>query len=703
LALVLLAAACTRRPPSPVVPEVAAPTTMPSVTPAPSPVVAKAVAAANAPVQLLPEGTAVIVNAAGIGALLAVIDIEALLFKVRPLYEQASAYMTSTFGANLLDPGQWSQIGVDPKGPIGVAVVDVPSATVVVYATISESERLRAFLDKVASPQRLLPVYEDRGVVLRSEDEDSPSLVLRDGFAFLVITEWRDAMTHDIARQLASMDPAVGLTATPRYQQAIAGGTPGAGLTAYLDLSAILGSEEQRLVGKVTTPEQSWSEQELEAALARGAAAEDIDRLRQQIASERDWQRRSVEKRLRSIEFGKRWLAGVSPVVFEFTGSLSGLVGTIRAKMPETAPLRAVLRNASEPSPVLMALGERPALMFGGSVDMPVALAEFEAMLRAGGEDPDRAYRELGEFLRIPEPRREILTLLTGTGGFALTLSDARVRGEQRGDASGLGFALGLGVRETARAEALLDAAWKRIPGKVGTDRATGAHMLEDAGQPTIYAKVVAQQIVVTTDAGLLQRLATGTARSTLKWLEPPVVPVVSARDAAMQGFLDPIMVMSMLTSRYAEYYDSEDKEPAPPYWMFPDVPREKFDKVPRSAAYKARMREWQVLATKLRKYNQARARSEAQRMLELARCVGALVGNLREQPDGVVLAGGQLFGKGGLARAIDLAVNTTTQQPMNDPELNELMTTRAQLLTEMHGLRARDVAMALKVPVPAY
>ena len=89
--------------------------------------------------------------------------------------------------------------------------------------------------------------------------------------------------------------------------------------------------------------------------------------------------------------------------------------------------------------------------------------------------------------------------------------------------------------------------------------------------------------------------------------------------------------------------------------------------------------------------------------MLELARCVGALVGNLRELPDGVVLAGGQLFGKGGLARAIDLAANTATPQPMNDTELNELLTTRGQLLTEMHGIRARDVAMALKVPVPAY
>lgn len=676
------------------------PTVQP-VAPAPVSTVVKAVAAATAPVQLLPEGTAVIVNSAGIGALLAVLDVEGLLFKVRPLYEQASAFLTTTFGANLLDPGQWPLIGVDPKGPMGVALVDVRSTTVVLYATVSEQDRLRAFVDRIASPKRLLPVFEDRGVVLRTEEEDSPSLVVRDGFVFLVLTERRDEMTHDVARQLATIDPASGLTATPRYQQAIAGGTPGAGLSAYLDLSLFLASEEQQLAAEATTPERSWVEQELETAAARGAPAAELDRLRQQVDNERDWQRRLAERRLRSVEFGRRWLAGVSPVVFEFSGSVSGLVGSIRARMPETAPLRAMLRNASEPSPVLMALGERPALMFGGSLDLPVALAEFEALLRADGGDPEKAYRELGELLRISEPRREILTLLTGTGGFALTLPEARLRGEERGDAGGLGFALGLGVRETARAEALLEAAWKRIPGKTGKDRATGAFTLEDTGQPKIYAKVVAQQLVVTSDAGLLQRLMLGSPRSTLKWLEPPVVPVVSARDAAMQGFIDPILMTLLFTSRYSAYADTDDLEPSPPYWLFPDVSREKFDKVPRSAAYKAKMREWQVFAGKLRKYNQTMARNEAQRMVELARCVGALAGNLREQPDGVVLAGGQLFGKGGLARAIELATDQTARRPARDEDLDELMMTRERLMTEMHRLRARDVATALKLPMP--
>lgn len=364
--------------------------------------------------------------------------------------------------------------------------------------------------------------------------------------------------------------------------------------------------------------------------------------------------------------------------------------------------MRGILRNASEPSPVLMALGERPALMYGGSFDLPIALAEFEAMLRAEGEDPDKAYRELGELLRVADPRREILAVLSGTGGFGLTVSEALLRGEGSKDTQELGFAVGLGVKDTGRAEALLAALWKKIPGKVGKDPATGAYTLEESSWRKIHAKVVAQQLVVTTDAGLIQRVAAGDRKTTSKWLQSAAVPVFSARDAAMQGLLDPIVATLLISGRSSNYYDSsEENEPSQPYWLLPDVGREQFDKVPRSPAYKAQMREWRALSEKIRKRTQAQGRNQAQLLAELARCIGVLTGNLREQPDGLVLTGGQLFGKGGLARAIELAANMNAQRPGRDEVLDELLMTRSQLLSEMHRLRAREVAAKLNVPMP--
>jgi len=107
----------------------------------------RAVAVATAPVQLLPDTTAVVLSIAGIGALLAVVDVDALVAKFRPIYEQGATLLTGTFGVNLLDPAQWSMIGVDPRGPMGAALVDVRASTFVAYATISDPARLRGFID----------------------------------------------------------------------------------------------------------------------------------------------------------------------------------------------------------------------------------------------------------------------------------------------------------------------------------------------------------------------------------------------------------------------------------------------------------------------------------------------------------------------------------------------------------------------------
>lgn len=137
------------------------------------------------------------------------------------------------------------------------------------------------------------------------------------------------------------------------------------------------------------------------------------------------------------------------------------------------------------------------------------------------------------------------------------------------------------------------------------------------------------------------------------------------------------------------------------PYWLFPDVTPAKFDQVPRSAAYKAQMREWEALGGKIRKRSQVQARAQAQLMNELASCIGALAGNLREQPDGLVLAGGQMFGKGGLARAIELGSNLSSQRPGRDEVLDGLLSNRQELRSAMQRTRAKDVAAKLNLPLP--
>jgi hypothetical protein len=84
------------------------------------------------------------------------------------------------------------------------------------------------------------------------------------------------------------------------------------------------------------------------------------------------------------------------------------------------------------------------------------------------------------------------------------------------------GFALAVAVKDGAGAQALLDRAAlklaKAMAAPLGRDAKSGAHSLALPGYRTVYAAVAAGQLVVTTDAGVIRRVATGTAGSAASW-----------------------------------------------------------------------------------------------------------------------------------------------------------------------------------------
>jgi len=655
-----------------------------------------AAAVASSPWQLLPDTTVAAGSVAGVGAVLAVVDVEALITKYRSNYDQIAALVSSSTGFNLLDPAQWREVGVDPDGVMGAALLDMRSETFVGFVTLSDPAKLRAFLDKLGGARTPRPVIEDRGVVLKWDLDGSSALVLRDGFAFLVVTDRPNEAPYDFARLIATIDPARGLTATPRYQRAIASPEPPRPLTGYVDLWAIVQAEQVAREAGQRDVEPNWAEQELERAVQSGAPAEEQARLRQQLDEQRDWDRRQQERHEREHAVLKRWLGPVEPIVFEFTASRAGVEGKIRAKMPETAPLRALLRNAATPSPVLGALGERAVLQLGGSVDVAVAIASFEAVARASGEDPEKIYNELRGATKV-DFKAEVAPLLAGTAGFALTVSDALLRGELGGDSKDLGFALAVGVKDVPAAQALVAKLVQQVPVKAGKDAKTGAHTLVIPGYRTVYATVTAGQVVVTTDPGVIRRLSVESPAS--HGLPAAVVPVMTARDASLAGMFDVVLPMFLLGVRSSSSFDM-GKPSFQPDGVFPGVDVQKIDSVPRSRAFKAKLRAWEAINSKIVKEEQTVERDRTRMMVTLADCLGVMAGNLREQPDGLVLTGGQFFGKGGLTRAFDLGVGQLSGTRGSD-KIYELYSQRSALEEELRRIRVVDVATALRLPMP--
>ena len=381
--------------------------------------------------------------------------------------------------------------------------------------------------------------------------------------------------------------------------------------------------------------------------------------------------------------------------MFEFTGSKTGLVGEIRAKMPEAAPLRGVLRNAPAPSPMVAALGERAVMMLGGSVDVGAALAAIEELARANGDDPAALYSKFSDATKV-DFKAEVAPLLAGTGGVALTVSDALMRGELGRDYQDVGFAVALAVNDVPAAQALVDKLVRRVHAPLSRDAKTGAHALAMPGYRKVFVAVAAGEIVVTTDSGVISRMIAARPGPP-RGLPAEVVPVLTARDVAAQGLLDVVLPGLLVFSRTS--FDA-GSAPTEPYGLFPDVAPDKLDRVPRSRRYKARLREWTALQAKIRKEEQAQEQRQLKAIVALAGCVGVMAAHLREQPDGLELTGGQFFGKGGLTEAITLAVDYAGATRGSERTW-ELYGQRSALEEDLRKIRVDDVAAALHVPVP--
>lgn len=653
-----------------------------------------AVTTAVSPVQLLPDTTAVVFTAAGLPSVLALFDVDAIIGKYRTHYDQAASEVTRVAGVNLLDPTQWASVGLDVNGTMGAAMIDLRSETIVGFVSLTDREKFRTYVDTVSKGQ-FQPVLEDRGLVLKTDPDSNSAIVLRDRWAYFVSTDAPVRASYDHARSLATIDPARGLTSTPRWQRATASSEPARPLTAYVDLWALLEEELGQSMAREREP--SWALQELERAQMSGAPQEELQRLRLQAEEERRWEEQRRQRDQLKYDVASRWFRSVEPLVFEFTASAAGVSGRVRARMPETSTWRAALRNAAEPSPVLTAIGERPMFLIGGNVDVLPFIGVLEDLIRADGDDPAKEYAEFKAETSV-DLQSELAPIWTGSGGFALTVSEALVRGEYARQEQEMGFAAALGVNSPERALAIVQRAALKVKGaKVGKDRKTGATTLEIPNYRTVYAAVVAGQMVVTTDAGVIQRLASGGQTGLAKHLSPAAVPVVTARDAAAQGMFDLFYPVFLFMGRR---HPMPDQAPEEPYMMFPEVPRAKIDAVPKSRAYKAKLREWTALDAKIRRDAEAEDRRQTKVVTAVADAIGVQAWHLRETPEGLVLEGGHFLGKGGLGRAIDMIADYAGS-PKRSERTYEQHDRRRALEEELRRLRVVELAGALGVPAP--
>ncbi len=696
---VVLGAACrpatqttTTAPPPVALPVMTAP-----VKVAPPPAVARA----TSPVQLLPETAHIAVSVASVNHLLRVIDYKALIGKYRAQYDQIVAVVEQSAGHNLLDPAKWREVGVDPDGPIGMAMFDLEGMAGCFFFTLSDPGRFREYVDRVGAKigsSGLLPVYEDRGVVLATEAGATTALVLRDGFAFFVFVDRPAQARYDHARELASMDPARGLTAGARWKQAVGAG-PARDVLGFFDVAQMLRADREARRKREESPEPTWAETELQRLREQGAPAEDIAKWEQIAAEQRTAEASMRARRQREQEFVEKLFGPLGPLVLELSLSDKAVEGSLRARAPEDAVVRKVVASRDAPPLAVTASGERVVFAVAASVEPAEALQALDAALKADGESLDRVLEKMQRELGVDG--RTAAGAFDGTGSFALTLKDAAALFTGKGS-RGVGFNLALGLRAPAEAQALLEVAIGKLPKELRPVRKGRGVTVSVPDWREVHVAVVGKSLAISTDPEFQRRVERGAAGAPARALPAATVPVVMSRQAVGVFFMDYLAPMGMWLSRRSSDFRYEPSQNQP-YWRFPEVAHEKIDRVPQSAAYKAKMKSWTAADDKVRKAEEVRERAQMKVMTAVAESIGSLAVSLRETGDGLQIDGGHYFGPGGLAQAIELGIEAASSSSRGgDDPVYKLYEERSRVEQEMQEIRVRDIERALGVQAPS-
>lgn len=658
------------------------------------------VAVATAPTQLMPEGTGFVVSVASVRHALRVVDLPALITRYRPQYDQAAAAVEQSVGTNLLDPARWPEIGVNPDGPLGGALFNTDAEAGCFFFSLSDPLRFREFIDRFGATMggRLVPIFEDRGVVLGNDQGNGPVFVLRDNFAFFVIVGRPARAPFDYARQLASVDPARGLSATPRWQKALAGTTGPRDLFAYVDIGGMVQAEIDARRARSDNPEPNWAETELQRLRDQGSApAEEVERWEKMAAEQRVAEAQLRERERKSQAFITSVFGPLGPLVFEFSLGDRAVAGSVRVDAPESSTLRKVLRGSGPPLAVDAAAHR---VVFGASarLDVMEALLALDDLLKSEGESLDKAFADLKRELGV-DPRA-FLGALDGSVSFAWTLDDPSALTSDK-PLKGQGFNLAIGLKNTSEAQALLDVVGLKLPPplRARRDLKTRSLLVTGTEWRDVHVTVTGQQLTVSTDREFARSLARGAPNTPAKLQPASAAPVVAAPDAAGAVFMDYLLPMGLFMARSSSSY-RYDPTTNQPYWRFQDLAHDKIDAVPQSPAYKAKLREWNAVDAKVRKAEEQRERTQTGLVLKIAESVGSLAFNLRETPQGLRAEGGHYFGPGGLTRTIEQTVDTVSNRIDGDAAM-EFYEKRSRIENEMQEIRVRDIEKALGVRAP--
>ena len=621
-----------------------------------------------------------------------------------PEFSGVRSEVRSRLGVDPFIEEGWRQAGLDPAGPIGVGLLEIDAEAGFAYAKLSDTEAFMDLLDRLLpliTRGESLPatVEVGQGRMIRVNEE--LSIVIREGYVVGVFTDRPDRARRDYAATVATIDPREDLSHQPEFDWVAKRRSADDDGMIFVAPQAILAEAEREIGQSNNNSGTNYIRQELERARREGEPVEVIRDLERRLEEERQWQEDVNARQRAGLELAQRVFGSMGAAYFAGDLTDSGARFHGGTLIPGSSLIRDIFVPVTAESPLMRALDEPLLAGLDGHAKVDALVEVLDLLARAEGESLAEVNAEAQAELGV-NILGDFIPALDGRGGLMLTESKPITPGKvdfskPEAVAKSLGLAAYLGLSQPQVVSDMFDrlARNPNLQGVLSQAKRGSGWTLDVPEWRKVGLRVVGNELVISTDTGLADRIAKAKAGSQASVLadanHPMRGPVANPALRMYQRW-----TWLALTSTNAPYPESKD-------WLLDDIdsmghPRLTMDEamaVPKSKAFKKKLKEFDRLIEDINAHNRERARKEFELALEITESLGDLGMQVESLSDGLALHGLWQMAPGVNPIELGSRVMMAGSASADWAEYDRLMTRRYELLEELRTQRRADLDAA--------
>lgn len=606
------------------------------------------------------------------------------------LMKRAMSAAVDVVGANILEPGNLPEIGLDPHGSWGLAWLDARHERVAFFAPLVHEERFATLLYRLAAHAEMdiSKAVQGQGTVFWARGHSEVAVLIRDRMAFLVISDHGAEDALEAARFMATLQPSGSLAHEARYQAAMERLRFGHEAAGYLDVGALVrmagaaadnADDDDRSREYVEQLRQEVAELE-----AQGQAEGDIAERKAMLREQVEWlERRDKERKMRA-RLVERLFGKSAVLAFGMDVDRRAVRSKLVLDLPEDSLLRATLRPARETPVLLEALTSPPMFLIDGTVD-PTAVQELvRGLAGSDAEDLDEAKSDLARLLGI-DIDRDVLPLVAGEAGFAVTGELDTSASEEEDLFRSVDVHGVIRVADPARARALLAQIAARLHLAQKDEGGQAFLVIPIPGFKPVRVAVVGSYLAASTEPDFLARLAGKGRRPFLQSSEHRGLgELFMARRASFMTMYGASLFTTLFMGRAGGLYRYGLPTPMEPDGEAGDVPY--------SEAYRAKEREFARKQDRLRDLEEKRARQEASAWSGLARRFGNTAMTLEVAQHGLTGHAGQFVGDESIGSFVGFFIDLIERSDERSRAYWDSYDELQKLRYELESIRRSDI-----------